>query len=105
MNQTSRTLDREELQFLDGQLNQPAATGAGNSDGLHGWAPWRVANKNGATRQSRSFRARPRAFKEQQLAAAPFGAWQVLLLSKHRELCARVWPVRKKAETHAHAWF
>ena len=34
--------------------------------------------------------------KEQHLAAAPFGAWQVLPLSKHRELFARVWPVSLK---------
>src|SRR5262245_20560870 len=40
--------------------------------------------------------ARPRALKEQHLAAAPFGAWQVLPLSKHRERCARVWPVSLK---------
>src|SRR5262249_40413804 len=29
----------------------------------------------GATYQSRSFRARPRASRKQHLAAAPFGAW------------------------------
>jgi hypothetical protein len=43
--------------------------------------------------------------KEQHLAAAPFEAWQVLLLSKHRELFARVWPVFPKADTMLHAWF
>src|SRR5438067_5614010 len=40
--------------------------------------------------------ARPRALKEQHLAAAPFGAWQVLPLSKLRERLARVWPVSLK---------
>lgn len=50
--------------------------------------------------------------KEQHLAAAPFGARQVLPLSKHRELFARVWPVcwkQKPTLTHGsncqRAWF
>jgi hypothetical protein len=42
--------------------------------------------------------AQPRALKEQHLAAAPFGAWQVLLLSKHRGLFAHVWLVCWKQE-------
>src|SRR4051812_39184893 len=49
--------------------------------------------------------ARPRALKEQHLAAAPFGAWQVLPLSKHRGPVDPRLAGLLKAVTHAHAWF
>ncbi len=51
----------------------------------------------GLKKQERRHRAAPagpaKGTTEQHLAAAPFGAWQVLLLLKHRRLLARVWPV------------